>query len=43
VRKVGGLMSGLVRSKTEKLVPVASLGDIHHLGASVGLVGPVSV
>jgi len=32
-----------VRTKTEKLTPVASLVSVHHLRAREGLVGPVSV
>jgi len=32
-----------VKSKTEKLAPVASLVSIHHLRPRTGLVGPVSV
>jgi len=41
VRKVGGSNPGLVKSKTEKLTPVA-LVSFRHLRARAGLVGPVS-
>jgi len=43
VWKVGGWNPGRVKSKTEKLAPVASLVSVHHLRPTSGLVGPVSV
>jgi len=43
VWKVGGLNFSCVKSKTEKLAPVASLVSAHHLRPTVGLVGLVSV
>jgi len=33
----------ILRSKTEKLTPVASLVNIHHIRARTGLIGPVTV
>jgi len=33
----------VVKSKTEKLAPVASLVSVHHLSPRAGLVGPLSV
>jgi len=35
--------SSSVKSKTEKLAPIASLVSIHHLSLKAGLVGLVSV
>jgi len=35
--------AGQVKSKTEKLAPVASLVSVQHLRHRTGLVGPVSV
>jgi len=43
IRKVSGSNPSWVKSKTEKLSPVASLVSIYHLRARTGLVGPVSV
>jgi len=43
VWKVGGSNPGLVKSKTEKLAPVASLVSVQHLRSRGGLVGPASV
>jgi len=37
---IGILNPGQVKSKTEKLAPVASLVTVHHLRSSAGLVGP---
>jgi len=39
VWKVGGSNPGWVKSKAEKLAPVASLVSIHHLKTRAGLVG----
>jgi len=41
--KCGGSIPGMIKSKTEKLTPVASLVNGHHLRDRAGLVGPVSV
>jgi len=43
VCKVGGSNPGRVKSKTEKLPPVASLVSVNHLRPRARLVGPVSV
>jgi len=43
VRKVDGLIYGLVKSKTENLTPVASLMNVHHLRARGELVCVESV
>jgi len=40
---VGGSIPDRVKSKTEKLTPVASLFNIHHFRTVAGLVGPVLV
>jgi len=37
------LNPGWVKSKTEKLAPVASLISVYHLRPRAGLVGPASV
>jgi len=42
VRKFGSLNPGQVKSKIEKLTPVASPVNIHHLRARPGQVGPVT-
>jgi len=41
--EVSGMIVGQVKSKTEKLTPVASLLNIHHLKPRAGVVGPISV
>jgi len=43
VWKVGGWNTGRVKSKTEKLAPVASLVNVHHLRPRAWVVGPESV
>jgi len=42
VWKVAGSIVGQIKSKTEKLNPVASL-NVQYLWARAGLVGPVTV
>jgi len=36
--KVSGSNPGQVKSKTEKLAPAASLVNVHHLRARLGLI-----
>jgi len=43
VWKVGGSNPDQVKSKTEKLSPVASLVSVHQLRPRAGLVDPLSV
>jgi len=41
--EIQGLILGRVKSKTETLIPVASLVSVYHLRDRAGLVGPVSL